>query len=110
MLEQITVSYGIPLAYIALGIAAIGIIGFSVLQMVQDLKKAMIALVAIGILVVLFVVCFVLSANEPRSVGDTYVAAGQMRFVEAGIIMFYMQLAISAVAILYFTILRYFNK
>ena len=109
MLEQICVSFGIPLAYIALGIAALGAILFPVIEMFKDLKKAITTFVSIGIIIVIFLVCYFLSANEPFSIGVFHVPAGQMRFIEAGINMFYMLLAGSVLAILYSTFSRYFK-
>jgi len=109
MLEHITVSYGIPLAYIAFGLAALGAVVFPIIQMLKDLKKAITTFVAIGILVVVFFVCYLLSANEPFTKGDVYVAAGQMRYIEAGIIMFYMLLGGSILAIIYSSVSRYFK-
>ena len=109
MLEHITVSYGIPLAYIALGIAVLGVLVFPVIQMFQDLKKAVTTFMAIGILIVVFMVCYFLSANEPFSIGDIHVVAGQMRFIEAGIFLTYILLGGSVLAILYSSASRYFK-
>ena len=108
-MEDFLISYIIPLAYIALGLAALGAVAFPIIQMFKDLKKAITTFVAIGILVVVFFVCYSLSANEPFTKGDTYVAAGQMRYIEAGIIMFYMLLGGSILAILYSSVSRYFK-
>ena len=107
MLEHIMVSYGIPLAYLALGVAALGAVVFPIIQMVQDLKKAVTAFVAIGIILVVFLGCYALSANEPFSIGEINVAAGQMRFIEAGIYLFYLLLAGSVLAILITPLSRY---
>jgi len=109
MLEHITVSYGIPLAYIVLGIAFLGVIIFPLIQMFQDLKKAISTFVAIGILVVVFFVCYLLSTNEAFSIGEINVSAGQMRFIEAGIYLIYLLLAGALVAILYSSVSRYFK-
>ena len=109
MLEHIAVSYGIPLAYIGLGIAALGAIVFPIIQMFQDFKKAGITFLAVGLLAVVFIVCYVLSANEPFTIGEIHVEAGQMRFVEAGIIMVYLLMAASLIAILYSSVSRYFK-
>jgi len=109
MLEQITVSYGIPLAYIGLGIATISVIVFPVIQMVQDLKKAARAFVGIGIVAVLFVVCFLLAEKMDFSIGEIHVAAGQMQIVEASIYMVYILLFTSVLAILLTPLYRYFK-
>jgi len=109
MLEHIAVSYGMPLAYIALGIAALGAIAFPIIQMVKDLKKAITTFVAIGIILVLFLICYALSANEPFTVGDISVSAAQMKFIGAGLNMFYTLLVASVLAILYSSVSHYFK-
>ena len=109
MLENITVSYGIPLAYIVFGVAAVGVMIFPIIQMMQDLKKAITTFAAIGIMVVIFFVCYFLSTGEAYSVGDIHVTAGQMKWVEAGIFMIYLLLAGTAITILYSSVSRYFK-
>ena len=108
-MEDFLISYIIPLAYIALGIAALGAIAFPLIQMFSDLKKAITTFVAIGILLVIFLVCYALSANEAFTVKDTTIPAGQMRFIEAAIYMFYLLLVGSGLAILYSSVSRYFK-
>ncbi len=103
------VSFGIPLAYVALGIAIIAALAFPFIQMFQDLKKAKSAFFGIGALIVLFIICYVLAANEPFSIGDINISAGQMRTIEAGIYLFYFTLVGSIIAILYSTVSRYFK-
>ena len=109
MLEQITVSYGIPLAYIGLGIADISVIIFPVIQMLQDLRKAARALAGIGIVAALFVVCFLLADKKDFSIAEIYVAANQMQIVEASIYMVYILFITSVLAILLTPISRYFK-
>ena len=109
MLEQITVSYGIPLAYIGLGIAAFSVIVFPVIQMFQDLKKAARALIGIGIVAALFVICFLLADKKDFSIGEIYVSANQMQYVEASIYMVYILLFSSVLAILLTPVSRYFK-
>lgn len=109
MLEHITITFGIPLAYIALGIAVLGVVVFPLLQMFQDLKKAISTFVAIGILLVVFFACYFLSANEALSIGEVHVASGQMRFIEAGIFLTYLLLVGALLAILYSSVSRYFK-
>jgi hypothetical protein len=108
-MEDFLISYIIPLAYIALGIAALGAIAFPLIQMFSDLKKAVTTFVAIGIVIVIFLVCYALSANEPFTIHDKTVSAGQMRFIEAAIYMFYLLLVGSGLAILYSSVSRYFK-
>jgi hypothetical protein len=108
-MEHITLNYGLPLAYIALAIAAFGVIGFSVFQMVMDFKKAKTALIGIGLIVALFFISYSLSDNQAFTVKDKTVLAEEMRLVEAGIYSFYILLAVSILAIIYFSISRYFK-
>ena len=109
-MENFIVSFGIPLAYIAFGIAVLGIIVFSVLQMLQDLNKAKTALMGIGIMVFLFLICFMLADRQEFTVGEIYVPAGQMKVVEASMYSFYMLLLVSILAIAYSSVSRYFKK
>ena len=99
MLESISLSFAIPLAYICLGIAALSAVMFPVIQMFQDLKKAKTALIGVGFMVIVYLVCFLIADKAEFSVGEKHVGAAQMRLVEAGIFMFYALLVISALAI-----------
>ena len=108
-MENFIVSFGIPLAYVAFGIAILGIIGFSAFQMFQDLKKAKTALMGIGIMVFLFLLCFILAEKKEYTVGEIYVPAGQMQIVEASMYSFYILLAVSIIAIAYSSVSRYFK-
>ncbi len=108
-MSDFIVSYGIPLAYLALFIAAVSALIFPFIQMFQDLKKAKIAFFGVGALIVLFVICYLLATGEPFTIGEINVSAGNMRFIEASIYLFYFLLAGSVLAILYSTISRYFK-
>lgn len=108
-MENFIVSFGIPLAYIAFGIAILGIIVFSVLHTFQDLKKAKTALMGVGIVVVLFFVSFLMADRQEFTVGEIYVPAGQMQVVEASMYSFYILLAVSILAIAYSSVSRYFK-
>ena len=109
MLETISVSFAIPLAYIAIGLAILGVVGFSLLQMFRDLKGAKTAFIGIGIAVAIFLLCFLLTDNRDFSIKEITVAAGTMRFVEAAIFMFYMLLVGAVIAICYSSVSRYFK-
>ena len=121
MLEYIMVTFGIPLVYIALLIAALCIIAFSVFQMVQDLKKARVALASIGILVVVFFLCYLLTADINAYTnfvkdGASFVTIKaidlpfrQIQMVEASIFLFYILLLGSFLAIVYASVSRYFK-
>ena len=109
MLEQITVSYGIPLAYLGLGIAALCAVVFPVIQMIQDFKKARQALIGVGLVALLFVITYLLAHKQDFSVGDIYVAAEKMKFIEASIFMVYTLLFGSVLAIVVSAVSGYFK-
>ena len=105
MLETISANYIIPLAYICFGVAIVSVLGFTVIQMIRDLKGAKMTLIGVGIAAAIFFVCFLMANNQPF--GD--VSATQMRLVDATIYMFYVLLAGSGVAIIVFSVLNYFK-
>lgn len=99
------VKFGLPLAYVALGVAGIGAIIFPLIFMFQDLKKAKSAFIGIGAIVVVFVLSYLLADG----VATEKATASQMQMVEASLYTFYILLAVSIIAILYATISRYFK-
>ncbi len=103
------ISFGIPLAYIALAIAIIAAVVFPVIYMIQDFKKARGAFVGVGLLVVLFLICYFLTSDGDYVAADIPVAEGQIKLIEAGIYLFYITLVGSIVAILYSSVSRYFK-
>ena len=102
-------SYVIPLAYIALGIAALSALAFPIIQMFSDLKKARNAFIGIGALVVIFFICYAMAGGSDFTIGQIHVAGSKMKLVEAGIYAFYVTLIGSVVAILYSAISSYFK-
>lgn len=104
-MSDFIVSFGIPLAYIALGIAALAAIVFPVIYMLQDIKKAKSALLGVGVLAVVFLVSYLLA--DGQAFRD--VPAGQMKTIEASMYCFYILLTAAIVAIIYSTISRYFK-
>ena len=110
------VNIALVLAYISFGVAFIGVIVFTLIQMFKDLNKAKKALIGIGIAVVVFVICFLFAQNYNLIATDGYilikdrlVKAGIMRLSEAGIYMFYVLLVGAVAAIIYSSISRSFK-
>ena len=87
------VNYGTIFTYALFGVAILLIIGFSAAQMFQNFKKAISALVGVGALVLLFLLCYWLSAAEPLTYftasGDVVTPGNTMKMVEACIYMAY---------------------
>ncbi len=102
-------SFGIYLAYFALALAALAAIIFPLIQMLQDPKNAKTAFLGIGVVIVVFLLCYMLADKEPLAIGEASASAGQMKLVEASLYVFYIMLAGSILAILYSTISRYFK-
>ena len=108
-MSDFIVAFVIPLAYIALAIAAVGAVVFPLIQMVQDLKKAKSAFIGVGIIVVVFLICYFASDGTEFSIGSAHVSGGNMQMIEASLYTFYVLLVGSVVAILYSTVSRYFK-
>ena len=102
-------NFGLPLAYVALGIATLVAIVFPVMQMATDFKKAKSALVGIGILVAIFLLSYVLADNQPLTTNYETMEGGQMKLIEAGLYLVYMLFAASLIAIVYASVSRYFK-
>ncbi|MDR1865418.1 MAG: hypothetical protein LBR08_07585 [Bacteroidales bacterium] len=104
-MSDVIVSYVIPIAYIALAVAAFAAVVFPVLFMLQDIKKAKTAFIGIGAVVVVFLLCYLLAGG----VATDKATEGQMKLVEASLYTFYLLLVLSAGSILYSTVSRYFK-
>ncbi len=102
-------TYGIYLAYFALAVAALAAIVFPLIQMFQDLKNAKTAFIGIGAVAVVFLLCYMMADKVALTIGDATATAGQMKWVEASLYLFYVMLAGSILAILYSTVSRYFK-
>ena len=110
MLENIAVSFGIPLAYFGMGVAALSALVFPVIQMFQDLKKAKTAFIGIGAIVAVFLICYLLAGNQDLTVGDKHVVGGTMKLIEGSFYTFYVLLATSLLLIAYSSVSHYFNR
>ena len=104
-MSDFIVAFGIPLAYIALAIAAIAAIVFPVMFMFQDLKKAKWAFIGIGAMAVIFLICYALSSGE----ASERISEGQSRIVEASLFTFYIMLFVAIASVLYSTVSSYFK-
>ncbi len=78
--------------YILLGIAVVTTLGFSVMGMAQNPKKAKSALLGVVVLVVICAVSYFMSGNEVHSNvdGDILAEAGTSQLSEGGLIAFYI--------------------
>jgi uncharacterized membrane protein YozB (DUF420 family) len=105
-METFITSFIIPVAYVALLAGALSIIGFAVLQMLKDLKKAKSALIGVGALFVVFLLCYILADGQETKDNTAH----QMKLINAGIYSIYLVLAGSVVAVIYAAVARYFKN
>jgi uncharacterized membrane protein YozB (DUF420 family) len=98
------------LAYVAIFAAIAGVVVFSVIFMLQDIKKAKSALVGVGALVVAFLICYVLADSTPYSTAEISIESGQMKFINAGIFSVYILVAGSVLAVAYASVSHFFKK
>lgn len=109
MLEYITTTFGIPLVYFLFVCAAASAIFFPAIQMFQNLKKARTALIGIGIIVILFSICYLLADRQEFTIGDITVAANQMKFIEASIYLVYILFTGTVLSMIFSSFSRYFK-
>jgi len=109
--SRFIVNYGTVFTYILFGVAILLIIGFSAIQMFQDFKKAISAIVGVGALVLLFMLCYWLSAAEPLTYitaeGDKFTPGSTMKIVEACIYMAYFMFCGAILALIVTSFARY---
>jgi len=107
MTTEVIIDYSLYATYIVFGIALVLTITFPIIQMIGNFKKAIGGLVAIGALVLAFVVCYALTTGEEFVRGDTYASAEVMRIVEASLYLAYIMFAGTVLAIVATSFSRY---
>ncbi len=92
----------LDIGYILIGLAAVGSVVFPLVQIVGDTKKLLRMLVSLGVLGVIFLVCFVIADG---TVTPEYIELGinesTSRIVGALLNMVFALLGLSVLAILY---------
>ena len=74
---------------------------FPIIAMAKDFKKSKNSLIGIGILVLIFVVGMVTASDESYTVGGNLIDGSVSKYSEAGLITFYVMIALAVVAIIY---------
>jgi len=100
------IDIGLWISYLLLIAAVIGMIVYSVINMLRDSKNAKYTLIAVGILAGLFLISFLFSGSEvlPRY-EDFGITSSGSKLIGAGLIMMYM-LGFFTVAIAVYTEIR----
>jgi len=112
--SRLIVNYGTIFAYFLLGVAIFLVLMFSTFQMFQDFKKAVSALVGVGALALLFLLCYWLSAAEPltyfTATGDIFTPGSTMKMVEACIYMAYFLFSGAILVLIVTSFARYIKQ
>ncbi len=97
--------------YALIGIAVVATLGFSLLGMATNPKKAKSALIGVAVLVVICAVSYVMSGNEVHSNvdGDILADAGTSQLSEGGLIAFYILGAVAIGSIVFAEVSKMFK-
>jgi hypothetical protein len=97
-------------AYLGLLACALTALVFPAIQMFKNLKKSRVAFLGIGLIVVVFALCYTQASAEPFSIGEINVTGGQMKLVEASLYAFYIMFAVSVLCILTAFIFKFYSS
>ena len=103
------VDFGLPLTYIIFTVALLSAVVFPAIQLFQDVKKAITALVGLVGLALLYLLCYAIAKSEPLILTEETISAETMKFVEANLFMTYITFAIALIAIIYSSVSQYFK-
>lgn len=95
------IDIGLWISYLLLIAAVVGMLVYSLINMLRDTKKAKGTLIGVGILIGIFLITFLISGNEllPKYI-DLGISASQSKMIGAGILMVYiMGFATIAIAV-----------
>lgn len=97
--------------YVLIGIAVVTTLGFSLMEMATNPKKAKSALIGVATLVVICAVAYFMSSNEVHSNvdGDILADAGTSQLSEGGLIAFYILGVIAVGAIIFSEVSKAFK-
>jgi phosphoglycerol transferase MdoB-like AlkP superfamily enzyme len=106
------VNFGIYAAYVLIGICIVGILGFSIMNLIKDPKAAKSALIGIIGLLVIFGLTFALSdgSEATTTFADEDISEGGLRRVGMGLGAFYVLTAAAILVIVYVEVSRLFSK
>ena len=108
-LPKYVVDFGLPFAYFIFAVALLSAVTFPAIQLFQDVKKAITALVGVVGLALIYLLCYVIAKSEPLVLSEETIAAETMKFVEANLFMTYITFMIAVIAIIYSSVSQYFK-
>ena len=104
-------NYGIILTYILLAAATIAAIAFPIMHLVANPKKAKQVGIAIGALMVIYILAYLLASDEvTEEFAKFNVTDTQSKQVGTGLIVFYILAAGAVVSVLYSEVGKMINK
>ena len=106
------VDFGIYTAYVLIGICGVGILGFSIMNIIKHPKAAKSALFGIAGLLVIFGLTYALSDGSEASTifADEDISESGLKSVGMGLGTFYVLTAVAILSILYVEVSRLFSK
>jgi uncharacterized membrane protein YcgQ (UPF0703/DUF1980 family) len=104
-MSDFIVSFGLPLAYIALFLAAVVTILFPLYFMLKDLKKAKTALIGVVSLLVVFLISYLLADGEATKDHT----AVQMKLINSGLYTVYLIGLGTVIAVIYSSVASLFK-
>ncbi len=106
------VDFGIYTAYVLIGICGVGILGFSIMNLVKNPKAAKSALIGIAGLLAVFGLTYALSDGSDASTifAGEDITEGGLRRVGMGLGTFYILTAAAILTIIYVEVSRLFSK
>ncbi len=92
---------GLYISYLLLAVSILGMIVFPIINGIKEPKALLRSLAGIGIILVLFGIAYALSNDDLSQRSAAMVTAGQAKLVSAGLILFYITLVGSVLAVVY---------
>ena len=92
---------GLYTFYILLAIAVLAALVFPIINAIKTPAALLKSLIGVGALLLLFGIAYALSSDEVSPKNAAFVSSSGSRMISAGLILFYITLALSALAVIY---------
>ena len=104
------ISWGLVLSYIIFGIAVVAIIGMSLLNSMKNPGSLVKSGIGIGILLVVFIIAYMISDGTRSAIAiGLDQSESSVRWIGAGLIMFYLALLAAIVGLVYSELCKAFK-
>ena len=92
---------GLYIFYALLGIAVLAAVLFPILSAISQPRALLKSMAGAGALVVLFIIAYAMSNSEVSAKNASLISPGFSRMISAGLILFYITLILSVLAVIY---------